>query len=80
MGVVEKHDFRGIQQKIPQKSDFAQKRDLNPELHIEAAVDIAKMFEQNLQRKSDFSKKRFSQTSANTRFLLFVCVPQKLCF
>jgi hypothetical protein len=25
IGVVEKHDFRGIQQKIPQNSDFAQK-------------------------------------------------------
>jgi hypothetical protein len=78
--VVEKHDFCGIQRKIPQKSDFAQKQDLNPELHIEAAVDIAKMFEQKLQQKSDFSEKQFLQTSTNTRFLLFVCIPQKLCF
>jgi hypothetical protein len=29
-GVVEKHDFRGIQRKIPHNSDFAQKQDLNP--------------------------------------------------
>jgi hypothetical protein len=26
-GVDEKHDFRGIQQKIPQNSNFAQKQD-----------------------------------------------------
>jgi hypothetical protein len=50
-GVVEKHNFCGIQQKIPQKSDFALKRDLNPVPHIEAAVDIEKMFEQNLHQK-----------------------------
>jgi hypothetical protein len=27
---------------------FAQKHDLNPVPHVESAVDIAKMFEQNL--------------------------------
>jgi hypothetical protein len=26
-GVAEKHDFRGIQRKIPQVSDFAKKQD-----------------------------------------------------
>jgi hypothetical protein len=58
--VVEKHDFRGIQRKILQSSDFAQKQDLNPVLHEEAAAAIAKMFEQNLQRKLEFREKRFS--------------------
>jgi hypothetical protein len=42
--VAEKHDFRGTQRKIPQKSDFAQKRDLNPIPHGKIAADIAKMF------------------------------------
>jgi hypothetical protein len=32
-GVAEKHDFRGIQRKIPQNPDFAQKQDLNPVPH-----------------------------------------------
>jgi hypothetical protein len=32
-GVVEKHDFRNIQQKILQNSNFAQKQDLNPVPH-----------------------------------------------
>jgi hypothetical protein len=41
-GVAEKHDFRGTQRKIPQKSNFAQKQDLNPIPHWTA--DIAKMF------------------------------------
>jgi hypothetical protein len=30
IGVAEKHDFCGIQQKILQVSDFAKKRDSNP--------------------------------------------------
>jgi hypothetical protein len=42
--VAEKHDFRSTQRKIPQKSDFAQKQDLNPIPHGEIAADIAKMF------------------------------------
>jgi hypothetical protein len=37
-GVVEKHDFRGIQQKIRQNSDFAIKRDSNPLPHGDIAV------------------------------------------
>jgi hypothetical protein len=43
-GVAKKHDFRGIQRKIPHKSDFAQKRDLNPIPHGEIVADIATMF------------------------------------
>jgi hypothetical protein len=42
--VVKKHDFRGIQQKIPQNSDFAKKQDLNPVPNGEVAADIANMF------------------------------------
>jgi hypothetical protein len=42
--VAEKHDFRGIQQKIPQISNFAEKRDLNPPPNGGTAADIAKMF------------------------------------
>jgi hypothetical protein len=53
-GVAEKHDFRDIQQKIPQYSDFAKKRDLNPPPHGGTAADIAKMFAKNFLRKSDF--------------------------
>jgi hypothetical protein len=48
---------------------------MNPVPHEDAAADIAKMFEQNLQQKSEFREKRFSQTSANTQFSLFVCIP-----
>jgi hypothetical protein len=40
--VAEKHNFRSIQQKIPQKSDFAKKWDSNPLPHGEIAADIAK--------------------------------------
>jgi hypothetical protein len=36
-GVVKKRDFRGIQQKIPQNSDFANNRDMNPFPHGETA-------------------------------------------
>jgi hypothetical protein len=43
-GVVEKHDFRGIQQKILQISDFPIKRDLNPLPNGNNAADIAKTF------------------------------------
>jgi hypothetical protein len=53
-GVAEKHDFRGIQRKIPQASDFAKNRDLNPPPHGDTATDIAKMFAKNFLRKSDF--------------------------
>jgi hypothetical protein len=42
--VAEKHDFRNIQQKIPQISDFDQNRDSNPPPHGDVAYDIAKMF------------------------------------
>jgi hypothetical protein len=42
-GVAEKHDFRGIQGKIPQISDFAKNRDLNPPSHGDTAADIAKI-------------------------------------
>jgi hypothetical protein len=42
--VAEKHDFRSIQQKIPQVSYFAKKRDSNPPPHGYTAADIAKMF------------------------------------
>jgi hypothetical protein len=56
-GVVEKHDFRTIQQKIPQISDFAKKRDLNPLPHGDIADNIAKMFAKIFLRKSDFASK-----------------------
>jgi hypothetical protein len=53
-GVVEKHDFCGIQQKIPQTSDFPKKQDLNPLPHGDNAADIAKMFAKIFSRKSAF--------------------------
>jgi hypothetical protein len=62
IGVVKKHDFCGIQRKIPQKSDFANNRDMNPLPHLETAADIAKMFAQI------FCENRFSQQK--TQFLL----------
>jgi hypothetical protein len=43
-GVAEKHDFCGIQRKIPQISDFAKNWDSNPPSHWDTAADIAKMF------------------------------------
>jgi hypothetical protein len=46
-GVVQKHNFHGIQQKILQNSDFAKKRDLNPVPNGEVAADIEKMFAKN---------------------------------
>jgi hypothetical protein len=62
--VVEKHDFRAIQRKIPQISDFAKKRDLNPLPHGDIADDIAKMFANFFLQKSDFCKKLiFAKTS-----------------
>jgi hypothetical protein len=67
--VAEKHDFRGIQQKIPQKSNFANNRDMNPVPSGDTAADIPKMFKQNLQQKSDSSKtdfRGFLLLSANT--------------
>jgi beta-galactosidase beta subunit len=42
--VVKKHSFHGIQQKIPQNSNFAKKRDLNPIPNGEVAEEIEKMF------------------------------------
>jgi hypothetical protein len=54
LGVAEKHNFRGIQQKIPQVSDFAKKWDSNPPPHGGTAADIAKMFAKIFSRKSDF--------------------------
>jgi hypothetical protein len=56
-GVAEKHDFRDIQRKIPQISDFAEKQDLNPPPHGDTAGDIAKMFAKFFLRKSDFGSK-----------------------
>jgi hypothetical protein len=55
--VAEKHDFRSIQRKIPQSSDFANYRDMNPLPHGEAAADLAKMFAQIFLRKSVFGTK-----------------------
>jgi hypothetical protein len=52
--VAEKHDFRGIQRKIPQVSDFAKKMGFEPPPHRDTAADIAKMFAKNFLRKSDF--------------------------
>jgi hypothetical protein len=52
--VAEKHDFRGIQRKIPQVSDFAKKRDSNPPPNGGTAADIAKMFATKFLQKSDF--------------------------
>jgi hypothetical protein len=49
--VVEKHDFRGIQQKIPQNSDFAKKQVLNPVPNGWVAADIAKMFDFNFDKR-----------------------------
>jgi hypothetical protein len=41
--VAKKHNFRDIQQKIPQTSNFAKKRDSNPPPHGDTAADIAKI-------------------------------------
>jgi hypothetical protein len=68
--VAEKHDFRGIQRKIPQKSDFALNQDLNPVPSVNTAADNAKKFYQNLQQKSDSAKNDFRGFSAACRFLL----------
>jgi hypothetical protein len=55
--VAEKHDFRSIQQKIPQKSDFANDRGMNLVPHGETAEDIAKEFANKILRKSVFATK-----------------------
>jgi hypothetical protein len=55
--VAEKHDFCGIQRKIPQLSDFAKKWDSNPPPHGGTAADIAKMFAKFFLQKSDFGSK-----------------------
>jgi hypothetical protein len=52
--VAEKHDFCGIQRKIPQVSNFAKNRDSNPPPHGDTAADIAKMFAKIFLQKSDF--------------------------
>jgi hypothetical protein len=76
--LAEKHNFCGIQQKIPQKSDFAQKRDLNPVPHGEAAADIAKMLEQNLQQKSVSAKNDFRKLPQPPDFrCMYGCIPQQ---
>jgi hypothetical protein len=69
--VAEKHDFRGIQRKIPQKSDFALNQDSNPVPSGNTAADIAKKFEQNFQRKSDSAKNDFRRFSAAPIFAIF---------
>jgi hypothetical protein len=56
-GVAEKHNFCAIQRKIPQISNFAQKRDSNPPPHGDTAADIAKMFAKFFLQKSDFGSK-----------------------
>jgi hypothetical protein len=68
--VAEKHDFCGMQRKIPQKSDFALNQDSNPVPSGDTAADNAKKFDQNLQRKSDSAKNDFRGFSAACRFLL----------
>jgi hypothetical protein len=52
--VVEKHHFCGIQQKIPQISDFPKKQDSNPFPHEDNATDIAKMLAKNFSQKLVF--------------------------
>jgi hypothetical protein len=74
--VAEKHNFRSIQRKIPQKSDFAKKWDSNPLPHGEIAVDIAKTFEQNLHRKSDSAKNDFRRFPQPADFRHFRPFPQ----
>jgi hypothetical protein len=51
--VAEKHDFCGIQQKIPQVSDFAKKTGFEPPPHGDTAADIAKMFAKNFRNSPD---------------------------
>jgi hypothetical protein len=57
VAVAEKHNFCGIQQKIPQISDFAKNQDSNPPSHGDTAADIGKMFAKFFLRKSDFGLK-----------------------
>jgi hypothetical protein len=56
-GVVKKHNFCTIQQKILQISNFAKKRDLNPLPHGDVADNIVEMFANFLLQKSDFASK-----------------------
>jgi hypothetical protein len=56
--VAKKHDFRGIQRKIPQISDFAKNQDLNPPSHGDTAADIAKMFANFFFAKIGFRVKK----------------------
>jgi hypothetical protein len=63
--VAEKHDFQGIQLKIPQISDFSKNWDSNPTSHGDTAADIAKMFAKFFFAKIGVwvKKTRFSQKS-----------------
>jgi hypothetical protein len=40
VGVVKKHDFRGIQRKIPQNSNLAKKQDLIPVPNVATSPQI----------------------------------------
>jgi hypothetical protein len=64
MGVAKKHDFRSIQQKIPQESDFANNRVMNLFPHGETAADPAKMLAQFFcENRFSLQKTRFLQKS-----------------
>jgi hypothetical protein len=67
--VAEKHDFRGIQQKIPQISDFAKNRDSNPPSHGDTAADIAKMFANFFFAKIGFRVEKHDFCKNPIRFL-----------
>jgi hypothetical protein len=69
IGVVKKPNFRAIQQKIPQESDFVKKRDSNPVPQGEIAADIAKMFALIFSRKLVFATKNtiFEEIRLNDR-------------
>jgi hypothetical protein len=56
--VVKKHNFCGIQQKIPQISNFSKKRDSNPVSHGDIAADITKMFAKKIFAKIGFRVKK----------------------
>jgi hypothetical protein len=62
-GVAKKHDFRGIQRKIPQISNFDKNWDLNPPSH-DTAADITKCL-QKIYHENRISgqKTRFSRKS-----------------
>jgi hypothetical protein len=58
--VVKKHDFCSTQQKILQKSDFANNRDMNRFPHGETAAGLAKMFARIFLQKSIFRNKKLT--------------------